>query len=113
SNLAGREKGPSGSLAPSAPTHHHFEFFRISCDQHFPLDSFVREDSARVGGCLEMPCQRPSPVPLMGDRPRRQQKSSLGPQSPPWIAPRWLRKRGVESRQGRPPWTSIRPSSSR
>src|SRR3989442_1620739 len=49
-----------------------------------------------------MPCQRSAPVPVGGDRPRRQQTSSLGPESPPWPAPRRLRKRGVESHQGRP-----------
>ncbi len=34
--------------------------FRLSCGQHFLLDSFVREDPARVGGVLPMPSQRPA-----------------------------------------------------
>ena len=33
--------------------------FRLSCRQHFPLDSFIREDRARVGGVLPMPSQQP------------------------------------------------------
>src|SRR5437899_7655240 len=38
----------------------------------------------------------------MGERAGGQRRSSLGPESSPWLAPRRLRKRGVESQQGRP-----------
>ena len=33
--------------------------FRVSCVEHFPLDSFVRGALARVRGGLRMPSQRP------------------------------------------------------
>src|SRR6266542_1797935 len=36
--------------------------FRLSCGQHFLLDSFLGEAPARVGDLLPMPSQRPARV---------------------------------------------------
>src|SRR3990170_363964 len=50
--------------------------------------------------------------PAMGGRERPYRKSSLVTESPGLDAPRWLRKRGVESPQeeGGSPWRSTRPT---